>query len=277
MMTDGQLNEFHYRLCVLMNEIHKLCVENDIRYTLLGGSLIGAVRHKGFIPWDDDMDIGMPWPDYKKFCEVASKINHEWIEIDNPFNTNCNHVFPKAYDARTTLRETGSQRSNAKGIFIDIFPLSYAGNSHVGALLEYKYHNICKLLYLRKKYHFKQNNVYGKILKTASAFFSDKQLLSMIFSQQERLNKKRRRWSSDLDGTTRGVVPSYLFDNYVLYDFDGFQFYGIELSDEYLTRVWGDYMKLPPVEKRVSDHFEYLNLNLPYQDYINGKEDEKDL
>ena len=62
---DKNLELLHQHLCVIMNEIHSICVTHNINYTLMGGSLIGAVRHKGFIPWDDDLDIGMFYDDYK--------------------------------------------------------------------------------------------------------------------------------------------------------------------------------------------------------------------
>ena len=272
-MNKDELKEFHHRLCLLLNEIHQICVKNNIRYTLLGGTLIGAIRHKGFIPWDDDMDIGMPWTDFKRFCEIVSNMKHEWIEFDNPFSTECTHVYPKAYDKRTTMREPGRKREEARGIYIDIFPLSYAGNTKRKALVEYHFHNICKALYLRKHYYWPIVNYKEVGYRIINCFVSKSYLRSIFINQMERLDKSKKYWISDLDGTTKGIVPSYLFDSFKLYDFDGFQFYGIEKSDEYLRRVWGDYMQLPPEHKRVSGHFEYLNLNLPYNEYVGGKND----
>ena len=269
-MNENDLCEFHHRLCLLMNEIHKICVENGIRYTLLGGSLIGAVRHKGFIPWDDDMDIGMLWKDYKRFFEVVSTIKHDWVEFDDPFGVECKHVFPKVYDKRTTMQEPGTKREEVRGIYIDIFPISYAGNTKIKALAEYHFHNICKALYLRKQYKYPIINYKEVGYKLINCFLSKSILRSMFINQMERLDRSKKKWGSDLDGTTKGIVPSYLFDDFKLYDFDGFQFCGIEKSDEYLRRVWGDYMQLPPEEKRTPVHFEYLNLNLPYKEYIRG-------
>ena len=71
-----------------------------------------------------------------------------------------------------------------------------------------------------------------------------------------------------MDGSTKGIVPSDLFNDYILYFFGEYQFYGIKNADEYLKLVFGDYMKLPPLEKQVPHHFAYLNLDLPYKDYV---------
>ena len=271
-MKETDLKEFHHRLCILMNEIHKICVENGIRYTLLGGSLIGAVRHHGFIPWDDDMDIGMPWRDYKRFCEIVSNIKHEWVEFDNPFDTSCSHLFPKAYDKRTTLRENATKKHEVRGIYIDIFPMSYVGNRKKKAMIEFRWHQLLNALYLRKQYFYPKNSIQEILYSIVGLFFSTNVIRKLINHQLIRLGDIKTYYISDLDGTTRGIVPSTYFERFKLFDFDGFQFYGVEEADEYLKCVWGDYMQLPPVEKRKPGHFEYLNLNLPYKDYIKGIE-----
>ena len=67
------LSKLHSEILIIMDEIHRVCVENGLKYYLVGGSLLGAVRHKGFIPWDDDIDIGMPRADLEKFCRLAEE------------------------------------------------------------------------------------------------------------------------------------------------------------------------------------------------------------
>ena len=79
MLDDNQLKALHQQLLVIMDEIHNICVQNGIRYTLIGGSLIGALRHKGFIPWDDDMDVGMLFADHRLFVTIVSSLKHDWL------------------------------------------------------------------------------------------------------------------------------------------------------------------------------------------------------
>ena len=86
-----------------------------------------------------------------------------------------------------------------------------------------------------------------------------------------RLNKKSTKYVSDFDGCTRGIVPAEYWDGYQLYNFEDKQYFGIKRTDEYLTWVWGDYMKLPPEDKRTPHHADYINFNLPYKDYYKMK------
>ena len=92
--------------------------------------------------------------------------------------------------------------------------------------------------------------------------------MSCMDKQYEKLNKKEKYYSSDMDGTVNGIVPTYLFDDYQLYDFDEYKFMGVKSADEYLQTVFGNYMQLPPIEKRVPHHIDYIDLNMPYRNYI---------
>lgn len=266
-MSDNyDLTEFHNRLCLLMNEIHKICIDNNINYTLLGGTLIGALRHKGFIPWDDDIDIGMTYDNYKRFVEVAFSLDHEWLEFDLAGRTD-NYYCPfiKAYDSRTTLIE--GDRDIPRGIFIDIFPIVYAGKTKAQSYLSFKYHRFLQALMKRKAYHYETGYTREKLLNSMANLFSIDFLMSLINSQYEKLNKQKKEWSSDMDGTFNGIVPSDIFDNYQLYDFGSFRFMGMKDADRYLRLVFGDYMKMPPIEKQIPHHINYLNMNLPYRNY----------
>lgn len=266
-MKDVDLKEFHHRLCLLMNEIHKICIENDIKYTMMGGTLIGALRHNGFIPWDDDIDIGMTYDNYKRFVSVAFSMKHEWVEFDLAGKTD-NYYCPfiKAYDKRTTFIE--GDRDIPKGIFIDIFPIVYAGNSKPQAYLSFKKHRFLQALLKRKAYHYETGRKREILLNNLAKLFSVNLLMSSIDKQYKKLDAKKKYYSSDMDGTVDGIVPTYLFHDYQLYDFEEFKFMGIKKADEYLRTVFGDYMQLPPKEKRVPHHIAYIDLDKPYCDYV---------
>ena len=217
-MENIDLKDFHHRLCLLMNEIHKICIENGIDYTMMGGTLLGALRHKGFIPWDDDMDIGMTYENYIKFINIAFSLNHEWIEFDLAGITKAYYCpYIKAYDSRTTFKE--GDRDIPKGIFIDIFPIVHAGNTKIGAYLSFKKHRFLQAILKRKAYHYETG--YGRewVMKSLSHLFSIKSLMSQINNQYKKLSQNRTFWSSDMDGTLNGIVPTELFDNYILYVF----------------------------------------------------------
>lgn len=264
----SELRKLQLRLAELMNEVHKICVANNIRYTMMGGTLIGALRHKGFIPWDDDIDIAMPYDDYKRFVDIAFSMKHEWIAFDLAGKTEDYYMaFIKAYDTRTSFRENGRKKSKTKGVFIDIFPMSYVGNTQMQAVKEIRIHRFWRDILTRKDY------IYGKglfvlvewIYVLLGKLFSVKYLMRRITNQYERL-KHRTALISDLNGTLNGIVPSRLFDEFAFYDFEGYKFYGVKNADEYLRLVFGDYMKLPPEDKRVPHHIEYMDLNKSYLD-----------
>lgn len=267
-MNDEKWTAFHQRLAALMNEIHGLCIRNGIRYTMLGGTLIGAVRHKGFIPWDDDIDIGMPYQDYKRFVDMAFSMQHEWIEFDLAGVTDGYYCpFIKAYDKRTTFLESNRDADKPKGIFIDIFPIVKAGNERKEAMREFRKHRLYQSLLKRKGYRFSTGVVRERILSFAATFYSVGRLMQKINRHYETLDRRDCKLSSDMDGAPRGIVPTELFDSFTLYPFEQYMFYGIERADEYLRLVFGDYMSLPPVAERQPHHIEYINLELPYSKY----------
>lgn len=124
MEKDIQLEEMKQIELRVLKQIRAICEEQGWRYFLVGGTLLGAVRHKGFIPWDDDIDIGMPRADYEKFIDYC-------ISHDVPFKVMCNrsenkygYLYAKAMAPDTVLLEESSNRYNVEqGIFVDIFPV----------------------------------------------------------------------------------------------------------------------------------------------------------
>lgn len=261
------LKTMHQRLLLMMDEIHSICVDNDIHYSLMGGTLIGAIRHKGFIPWDDDLDIGMMWDDYCKFINVVTKMNHAWLEFEIPNEKNTViWSLIKVYDKRTTFIDTMS--GTAKGIFVDIFPVTFSGNSLIVSKYHFYYHHIIKALLVRKYPRFKgKSKIVDNIIMSLAKAIPSKWLLSAMNNHYKHLNKEPTKYVSDFDGCTRGIVPSEYLDGYRLCDFNGRQFFGIKRSHEYLTWVWGNYMQLPPEDKRKPHHIDFMDLNLPYEQY----------
>jgi len=266
MLDDNQLKALHQQLLVIMDEIHNICVQNRIRYTLIGGSLIGALRHKGFIPWDDDMDVGMLYSDYRRFEKIVSSLKHDWLEFSSAqIDPNCYNPFIKVHDTRTTLIE--GFEPEPSGVFIDIFPFSYAGNTKEDALREFKRHRILQALLRRKKYRFKTGKIKELALNTAAMFLSKQGLIKKIDLQYEALNQEKSMFISDMDGKERGIVESRFFDEYTEVPFEDRRFMIIKDADQYLRANFGDYMQLPPKEAQTSSHIEFLDLNTPAKNF----------
>lgn len=113
----------------ILKEIHKICTENDLQYYLCGGTLLGAVRHKGFIPWDDDIDIVMPRDDYNKFITLClnGKLDKQYILQNTDTEPEYHLPFTKIRKKHTFFDEEGVRKLKIhKGIFVDIFPLDYS-------------------------------------------------------------------------------------------------------------------------------------------------------
>ncbi len=269
-MKSEDINNFHHRLALMMDEIHKICMANDIQYTMIGGTLIGAMRHQGFIPWDDDIDIAMTYENYKRFIDIVFQQKHEWLEFCIAGRTpDFYHPFLKVYDKQTTFIEGHTDKP--RGIFVDVFPIVCCGDTKQQALKKRRVYRFWQSLLKRKGYTFHTGGGREFVLKMIARCFSVKFLMSKLNNQLEHLSVCSYKLSADFDGTESGIVPTRLFKTYQLYKFEEFEFMGISCADEYLRFVFGDYMQLPPVEKRTPHHIVYMNLNLPYTNYKNER------
>ena len=113
----------------LLNNIDHFCKSNGIQYFLAYGTLIGAIRHDGFIPWDDDIDIAMPRPDYDRFIKKFNAYSKDYQVEDYSITDNYPTPFAKVIDTRTEMRMTlYNQRSS--GVYIDVFPIDGIGNAN---------------------------------------------------------------------------------------------------------------------------------------------------
>lgn len=257
------LKGLHNCLLNLMIEINDICEKHNIKYTLMGGSLIGAIRHNGFIPWDDDMDIGMLYDDYMKFIDVLSNLHHPWITFDHAFSKDYEEQFMKVYDSRTTLKEAKSYR--IKGVFVDVFPIIPIGNTLRSAKRRFYYDNVLKMSRYNKTNNSKSSKSKMLVYKLVGLFHSTNGLTKKIQKIRKKLSlKKDYKFYSDPDGAVVGIVDKDCFAEFIMHKFENTELMIIKNYDKYLTHIFGDYMKLPPKEKQVPGHFEILDLNKSY-------------
>lgn len=250
----------------ILKDVASYCEKNNIRYYLAYGTLIGAIRHKGFIPWDDDIDIVMPRPDYEKFISEFSKKNEYCnLKLVTPYDENSIYTFSKVIDVNTVKIESGVRYTEEYlGIDIDVFPMDGQPDEEK----QYKkYYQKKMRLYFTYSLLRTQNNVYGgykKVLHTLFCFLMNKILKldkTKILKKIEKINKPYKYDSSIYVGATSSDVNSIknrhkknLFDEYIYADFDDCQFRIPKGYDEVLSDMFGDYMQLPPENERVTHH-----------------------
>ena len=244
----------------ILKVIDKICCENEIPYSLYAGTLLGAVRHKGFIPWDDDLDICMSRENYNKFIRVWEKIKPEGYILQNKENSrNFSQSFTKIRKQHTTFLQYESEKEQYHtGVFVDIFPIDRIPNGKIQAA-KYKFYCILYQLYTRE---FVPPNA-GKITKLVSSFFLKIVAENKRMKCRERLLKKIIKYNSNQELNTVGIetvaslrklFPKDMLDSYTTLKFEDGHFMCFSDWDEHLRCKFGNYMKLPPESEREWKH-----------------------
>lgn len=267
------MNEIQQRLLPMLAWFHGFCEEHGLTYYAIGGTLLGAVRHGGFIPWDDDIDVGLPRGDYEKFCELmrAEKGGRYVAETIADGNKDFIYAFCKLYDTQSTV--VCKNRFNTKrGLFIDVFPIDGIGDTHERAVKNYKKVEFKNRLIIAKRAKMSGDMPFYKNAAVFAAKF-------LPFNWRKSILKLHRKCAErDYDGCEyvgnlfghwheREIVRREWFGTPVLMKFENIEIYCPEDSDKYLSSVYADYMTPPPPEKRKPEHDAlYVDLNKSYLD-----------
>lgn len=262
----------------LLKQFVKICNDNNLRYYLIGGTLLGAVRHNGFIPWDDDIDVGMSRQDYEKFLSIAQPQLPEYVFLQtNKTDPNFPLNFAKLRNSNTTFIESSVKKLDINhGIYIDIFPLdSFPSGKIKQRLLLFK----SKLLAVRisELYTIETNSQLKKLRNKVII-----NLMKIVYKSpydavkaKEKLNRKYENSNTEYMINYSGawgekeIFLRKWFEETVDIKFEEDVFCCPKHFDEYLTRVYGDYMQLPPPEQRISHHYnELIDCDNPYTDYV---------
>lgn len=261
--------QLHDSLLSMMKDFHSFCLCHGIRYYIIGGTALGAKRHEGFIPWDDDMDVGIPREDYEKLFSLRDELP-DYLEIKFQGNDrNCPIPYFKLINKNTTLIESYYE-NYVEGLYIDLFPLDYAIKNSKKDYARRKriYSLFMKICW--KKTTKKKKGLLRKAYQLYCRCFSDRTLYGKLFSLMTALPESESDSYANFLGAygeKECILKSY-FGVPTLYKFEDAEFYGPSNIEGYLTFLYGDYMILPPPEKRVFKHgFSYLSLSLPYKEY----------
>lgn len=256
----------------ILKEFVAVCNKLNLRYYLLGGTLLGAVRHQGFIPWDDDIDVGMPREDYEVFIHQGQKLLPEHLFIQT-IETDPAYVntFAKIRNSRTTFVESSSGRKRINhGVFIDVFPLDYYPEEEVA---QAQFDSRKKWFARRVGITFSlpQNRTWKGLLRR-TVFCVMMPSLKGTIQGRERLYHSvgKTNLLANHGGAwgKKEIVPAEWYGEGVPVMFEGMQVTAPAEYDKWLTQVYGDYMQLPPVEKRVGHHYtDVIDLERPYTEY----------
>ena len=247
----------------ILEEVDRICKKNNIDYFLNGGTLLGAVRHKGFIPWDDDIDVTMTRKNYNKFIEACLKdLNSKYIIDNYKTNKKCCFSFTKIKKKGTLYVESRDYNTydENSGIWVDVFPLD--GQPKPMSIIMRIQNRLC--MFLRTAITIKNNSnhynkskirkkIYRILLTPIPVKFMSYLLEKIISIYDEDKVQYLSSFSTVYSLSKETFEKSKLFP-YKDIEFEGRKFMGIAGYDYYLEKMYGDYMKLPPKDKRVNHH-----------------------
>lgn len=265
------ITELQKRLLELLSWFHDFCVQHNLRYYILGGTFLGAVRHNGFIPWDDDADVGMPRPDYEKLIEIfkiQGSIDNYFFESTTSNDPNYLYTYGKLYDINTTLVEKLTKPFK-RGIFLDVFPIDGVGNSIKEAKKYYKKIDRLNLVLTTRMVAVSKHR---KIYKNMAILLM--QIIPNMFIDNKKLALKIDEICKSKDYNTcsyvcncastyraKEIIEKKIIDTFTLYKFESIYLYGPENYEAYLEHIYGNWRCLPPKEKQITNH-NYLKLDL---------------
>jgi len=259
-MKEINVNECHKYLLGMAQIFHNICVENNIPYFMLGGTQLGAVRHHGFVPWDDDMDFGVPRDYYVKLLEVLKiKLPSNYVIHCLDDDDYC-YGYAKLEDVNTVIKESG-RAGLTFGVNIDIFPLDHT-NNNIAILSKNHFVNflikiqVYRFLNLDSISRFR--NILRRCLIILTSFLNKRSI--PIFIEKHLVKNKGDFWANHYGAWgMKEIISKNIFGVPTIYEFAGIKLYGVEKPDDYLKHLYGNYMELPSEDKRHL-HIEHLYL-----------------
>lgn len=239
----------HTILLKILNWFHDACTKANLRYYIVGGTMLGAVRHKGFIPWDDDIDVAMPRSDYNKFIELFGSVADSKYIVESPRADNLDYTYlcAKIYDTSTTLIER-KRNPVKRGIYIDLFPLDGIGSNIEEANKNYReianrinlYNTIVCDFRKGRSWYKNASILLGRFI--SPAFITERHLNSVINEKCSKRDFDEFSFVGNLVGNwgCKEIVPHSYFGTPQRYSFEGMTVYGVEKPHEYLTSLYGN-------------------------------------
>lgn len=257
---EDKLRKLQLTQLEILEKIDKICCENNIQYSLYAGTLLGAGRHQGFIPWDDDLDICMSRENYERFLELWSQVKPEGYILQNKENTpGFTQSFTKIRKEHTTFLQYEWERGRYQtGIFIDIFPFDKMPAKKLQRIL-FCWHVMQYQLYTREFVPEKSNSLVKFVSKLLLGINSKKSRKA----KREKLIKKITKYNRDkkLEAVSVATIDDLkitfqndIFDEYTTIQFEDKKYMCVKAWKHFLECKFGNYMQLPPESERQWKH-----------------------
>lgn len=268
-MADYDIRKVHQKVLKIAEALDTTCAAHGLRYYIWAGTMIGAVRHKGFIPWDDDLDVAMPRPDYDRLIRHAK----EWLP--EPYEMVCAEddetyplPFAKIQDSQTTLIERLHLRYLG-GIYIDVFPIDGVPGNPIARKLHFaKYEYYKRVLYLVCRDPYKHGHGASSwVPLLCRRLYSLATVQAKIRRLLTRYGYEESPLVADYDDGSKGAMRKEVLGKPTPYSFEGTVLKGVEDYDTYLSNKYGDYMTIPKQDGQRQHNFNYLDLESPYRNY----------
>ena len=265
-LTKEQLRKLQLVELDILKEFDRICKKHSLKYTLCGGTLIGAIRHDGFIPWDDDIDVAMERDEYEKFIKIQEKeLNRkkyyfQSIETDDKYLKLHSNIRRKnSVYSDITLDKPYKEQ----GMSIDIFPIDKIKNNSIFSKIYYYKTFILKIILMYKGGYIKSSNdkkknKLVKYIKFISVFYKTKSLKSRVIRRTKKYNNRNTEYLTCYAGVygLKEIFNSSHFNKgYTSHIFENDDFMILTDYDNYLKHYYGNYMKLPPKDKQIGHHF----------------------
>ncbi len=270
-----QLRELQLTELGILKDFAEVCKNMNLTYFLNSGTLLGAIRHGGFIPWDDDVDIAMPFEDYDKFLtigqeQLGDRYFIQNMETDPNFNMSYTRV---RLNGTTCMDSYKASWDIHHGVWIDVFPIVPL-RGKLDFKLSHLVFSLCNYLQLDQSlsyYYDEYYNILGRLGITCLKF-----LYRLPMDKRIRLHKrivwgmcrKKGKCCSVLWGNITTFYPENVFHEKTEVYFEGIKLCAPKEFDKYLTYTYGDYMQLPPEEKRKTHTLDTIDLENDYHKYL---------
>lgn len=251
-MKKIDINECHKLLLDIAKEFDQICTKHNIPYYMLGGTMLGAIRHKGFIPWDDDMDFGVPRKYYDKLTKVLEKELPERYQCYT--YKNCESIkypFIKITDSNTFIYDPKEKSTDKMliGVNIDIFPLDMCDVNDKKIKNVFHWIKINQMVYVNAINGGKAKQFIKNLLKLMFPLSKNK-VVGII--DKKLMNLKEGAYLGNILGRWREkeIIPIEWYGDNCKYKFEDIELNGLKYYDLYLKKLYRDYMELPPENKR---------------------------